>query len=86
MAVYLIALNEPDENIWETVRNMWPERHHILTDSMAFVAPEGVALTQEIADSLGMNSEGGVSGIVAELNNYGGFNRSALVEWMTKVK
>ena len=85
MAVYLIALNEPDENVWATVGNMWPKHHHILTDRMAFVAPEGVALTQEIADSLGMNSEGGVSGIVVELDNYGGFNRSALAEWIAKV-
>ena len=87
MAVYLISLNEPSPEVWEKVRENWPEgRHLILTNCMAFVAPEGIALTQEIADALGVNSEHNVSGIVAELDNYGGFNRSALVEWMNKVK
>ena len=71
---------------WVLINDRWYKRHHILTERMAFVAPEGVALTQEIADSLGMNPEGRVSGIVAELDNYGGFNRSALVEWIAKVK
>lgn len=86
MAVYLISLNKPDENAWVKVRDIWPKRHHILTDHMAFVAPEGVTLTQEIADSVGMDSEGGVSGIVVELDNYGGLNQSALVEWIAKIK
>lgn len=86
MSVYLIALNEPGDETWEKVRESWPDRHYILTDRMAFVAPDGIAVTQDIADTLGMNSEHGISGIVVELDNYGGFNRSALVEWINKVK
>lgn len=84
MAVFLISLNESNEETWEKVKGLWPDRHHVLTDRMAFVAPQGIAVTQEIADSLGMNSEHRVLGIVAELDNYGGFNQSGLVEWIKK--
>ena len=86
MSIYLIALNEPNAAAWTAVRDKWPARHYILTDHMAFVAPEGIVLTQEIADALGINSERRISGFVVELNNYSGLSRAALKEWIGKVE
>ena len=86
MAIYLISLNEASPEVWDKVRDHWPQgRHLILTDRMAFVAPQGVALTGEIAKVVGLDEVGRVSGLVVELQHYGGFNSNALVEWMGKV-
>lgn len=86
MSVYLISLNEPSDEVWDKVKNLWPGRHYLLTDRMAFIAPEGITVTQDIADQLDMNPDGGIAGIVVELGNYAGFNRAGLAEWVEKVQ
>ena len=84
MSISAIILNESNEAVWRAVRDRWPDgRHYILTDRVAFVAPEGITLTQDVADHVGMS--GDVLGIVIEFDKYHGFNHSGLWEWLDKV-
>ena len=87
MSIYLVALNQPDEGAWERLKAEWPKsRRYILTDRLAFVAPEEMSLTEDIGEIVGMNAEFDVTGFVAEIQ-YGtinGWNRQALWEWLSK--
>ncbi len=84
MAIYAVFLNDPNEEAWERVKKHWSGRHYILTDHLAFVAPEETTLTEEVASKIGMNEEEGVTGIVIESSGHFGFNSSSLWEWMRK--
>ena len=86
MTVYAVFLNEPNEEVWQTLREKWPDRHHVLTENLAFVAPHGITTTADISDSVGIGGERGVLGIVFEWHAHNGFNRGALWEWMRKVQ
>lgn len=85
MSVFAIVLNDPDERAWDSLRKQWPDRHLVVTDRLAFVAPETLTLTQDVADTLGLNQERKVLGIVIEMANRSGFNKSFLTEWLEKV-
>ena len=84
MSVYAVFLNDPNEEAWERVKEVWRERQYILTDRLAFVAPEETTLAEEIADVIGMNEEGGMVGIVIESSGHFGLNKPTLWEWMRK--
>lgn len=86
MTVYAVFLNEADETAWQVLKEKWPERHFILTNHMAFVAPEGLTLTTNIADVVGIGDETGRLGIVFEWSAHNGYNRSDLWEWLRKVQ
>lgn len=85
MTIYAIVLNEPNEAAWRQVKSEWPDRHYIVTDSLAFVAPEGFILTEDIAEAIGMDERGGVTGVVIEVTSYSGFNKPGLWEWARKL-
>ncbi len=53
---------------------------------MTLIAPEGLALTSEVANKVGINSSTGLSGSVVEFSSFSGFNQSDLWEWLTKVR
>ena len=82
MSVYLIVLHEPDPTAWERVRETWPDRCFIVNDHTAFVAPPPGVLSHSIADTLGMNGEKKVSGIVVGTETLAGFAASDAVEWI----
>jgi len=84
MSVYAIYLNEPDEDAWKALKETWPDRHFILTDCMAFAAPQGITTTSDIINAVGIGEEREVVGIVFELNANGGYNRGDLWEWLRK--
>ena len=86
MDTYAIILNDPSTFAWQAIRDAWPERHFLLTERVALVAPEGITLVDDIAERVGIGKEQEILGIVIELGNYTGFNRSALWEWMRKVQ
>ena len=52
MSIYLVALNLPNKLAWETIQTSWPVHHFILTDHLAFVAPDEPALTATIAETI----------------------------------
>ena len=87
MTVYAVFLNEPDKTVWAAVAEQWPNgRHFILTDNMAFVAPEGITTTEQVADAIGIGEGHEVLGIVFEWTAHKGFNRNSLWEWLRKVQ
>ncbi len=87
MTVYAVFLNEPSSDAWQALRKEWPNgRHFILTDHMAFVAPEGLTLTSDIAETVGISETTKRLGIVFEWVTHNGFNRSDLWEWLLKVR
>ena len=84
MSIYLVALNEPSELAWGAIQTNWPAHHFLLTDHLAFVAPDESALTSSIAETIGINAEKNVLGIVVELGNKAGYNLTSLNEWLSK--
>lgn len=86
MGTYAIFLNQPSQHAWDTIKMKWPDRHFILDDRLAFIAPEGITLTSDIAETVGVKSEEDLLGVVVEFSSYSGFNRSDLWEWLSKVR
>ena len=84
MEKYLVVLNEPNDAIWERVRQNWPN-HYILTPRVAVVATESITVAEQIAERLGMNNTEKVFGIVSRMNEYFGFNTPSLWDWLHKV-
>ena len=84
MTIYAIVLNEPDDTAWERVKSQWPHHHYIVADCLAFLAPEGPILTEEIAETVGMNDDDAITGVVIEVASYNGFNKPGLWEWARK--
>jgi len=84
MTIYAVFLNSPDEAAWQVLGEKWPDRHFILTDHMAFVAPEGITTTAQIMNAVGMGLEKGLLGVVFELAECNGLNSGDLWEWLRK--
>ena len=86
MTIYAVFLNKADAPAWQALEEAWPRRHFILNEHMAFVAPEGITTTAEIAEAVGIGEERGVLGIVFDWSAHYGFNHSDLWEWLGKVQ
>ena len=54
MSVFLIALAEPDETAWSRLRDKWPDRHRVISDTLAMVAPGGVFSAMQIKEAVGI--------------------------------
>ena len=91
MSIYLIALIQPSDEAWAALKEEWSGRYYILSDRIAFVAPnesERVIVTEDICEALGVfDSSGGANGIVAEITyaNINGYTSKSLWEWLEKV-
>ena len=86
MSTYAVYLNEPDAQAWDAIKTTWPGRYFILTDHLAFVAPEGITTTAAVAEIVGIGEERKVAGIVFDWMAHNGFNRSDLWEWLRKAQ
>ncbi len=85
MSIYLVALNKPDEGAWNRLKAKWPKpSHFIVTDQIAFVAPEEGTITEDVSGIVGMSEDHTVSGIVTRVNYnaINGWNRQAVWEWL----
>ncbi len=81
MSFYVIILDTPNEAAWETIQEHWPD--HLISDSrLAFISAEN-AVTAKIADQIGINADG-AHGIVIQMDFYGGYTSSSIVEWISK--
>lgn len=86
MSTFAIVLHAPIEDGWHALTSTWPGRSFIMDDTHAFVAPEGLTLTSDIATALGLNPNTGRTGIVLEFNSYAGLSRPDFWEWLNKVR
>ena len=59
MSTFAVYLDQPDPGAWEALRQNWPERHFILDERVAFVAPEGIVLTSDVARTVGVATDAG---------------------------
>ena len=64
MAVFALILNEPSEAAWSKLKNVYKEPcyYRILTDRIAFLSCDDITVTQDIANSLGMDESDGCIG------------------------
>ncbi|MCY4288077.1 MAG: hypothetical protein OXC63_05755 [Aestuariivita sp.] len=86
MNTYAIILNEPSTFVWQNIEENWPGReHYFLTDRIAFIVNQDFLLTGDIASSVGVSKDGGVSGLVFDTNALSGWNDNALNEWLENV-
>ena len=87
MDTYVIYLNDKSDEAWNRVKKKW-RHNHILDDRLAFVAPEDVTTTADIAEAVGMRvgeDDEGLRGVVISMGAYNGFNDRDLWEWLDKV-
>ena len=88
MSVYLVALDEPNAGAWRRLEATWPDRHLVLDDRVALVSPDGISLTEEICEAVGMSKDHLVGGFVAEVNYdaFNGWTNPRLWEWLRKYR
>ena len=71
MAVYLVAITDPSEDIWEALKTAY-DRHHLVTDTLALILVDdedtgGAVRPRDVRDKLGIQPAHRPSGIVARL-------------------
>ena len=83
MDIYAIVLNGPSETAWDRIKEKW-KNHYLVSDTLALIATEEIAITLSIAESIGINKEGGVTGIVFQVSYYSGWHDRTTWEWLAK--
>lgn len=86
MSVCLITLEEKNEQARERIREAWPKRHRLVTDTMAFVALEGISVAEDVSDAIGMNPEEDVGGFVVPLESCAGRSLGSTIKWLKKAE
>ena len=81
----MIVLDDPNRAVWGKVKEGWPNRNLLLTDRLAFIAPEKITLTREVADHLGFNNSEKIRGLVVQFDHRAGFHESRFIEWLENV-
>ena len=83
--LYLVALTEASDDAWRAMQMHYPNRHQIVSATMAFVVPDGISTAAMIKDAVGIDmSDGAPSGIVVQLdqNRCSGVLPGAVVDWI----
>ena len=86
MSVYIIALHQESASVWQQMKDTWPGRHHVITSTLAFVAPPGISTPSEVANTLGITKDDGALGFVLQMDSYSGRSFTAAVEWLRKAQ
>lgn len=86
MSVYLIALHEQSTDVQARLKTTWPSRHHFVTDTLAFVAPEGITTAVDVAKEVGMTDAEDVMGFVVAMDDYSGRSWEDAVRWLEKAR
>ncbi len=85
MAAYAIVLHEPNPDVWDRVKQFWPEHHYIVNDMLAFIAGDpSLTLTADVSAKIGFDQQHNILGVVLQISHYYGFHSNALWEWMAK--
>ena len=87
MSTYMVALVRPNEATWAKIKSEWPDRHHFVSDAIAFIAipKEGVATPSSIVKTIGISSDAkDASGVVTpiEVPGAAGTLPMAAIEWL----
>jgi len=84
MAVFLVVIDEPSEEIESRIRKHYPDCYAYHTDKHLFLIRSEKTTTGVICENLGIeNDDTVVSGAVFRMNSaYAGYTKSDLWEWL----
>ena len=85
MQIFLIALVSPHVGAWNAVRREWPNRHHIINDTLAMVSPKSGAIftSSKIEKTIGISTaDEDATGIVIPLGDHSGTLPTDAVDWI----
>ena len=86
MNTFAVYLHVPNPDVWSKIRAEWPSRHFILDDRIAAIVPEGIALTSDISQKLGIGAATAIRGLVVEISAFNGYTRADFWEWLRKIQ
>ena len=84
MAIYLIVLDNPNDSVWERIKEDWPAPDHYIHDERVATILDGKVLTADVAEKIGIGDS--VGGIVVQMDFYAGHTSARLVEWLKKIQ
>ena len=86
MNIFVVALHEPNKAVWEKLKAEY-KNSYMLTDTLALVSPEDPqTLTSAISDSLGIDPENNIVGMVFKVETYYGYQYQPVWEWLRKAQ
>ena len=87
--LYMITLVEPSDKAWNSVREAWPKEHKLVSDTLAFVALDGISTPGEVCDRIGIHfdddTESEVTGLVLLFKTdfvFSGVMPTDVVDWI----
>ena len=86
MSVYLIVAHEQSAAVWERLKTTWLSRRHPVTDTLAFVVPEGITTAVDLAKKVGITDAEDVMGFMVEMDDYSGRGWEDAVRWLEKAR
>lgn len=87
MSVYVIILESAQEQVWDKLKEEWPNHSYLMpgNPTIAFVAPPGITIESSIGRTLGINEKEDVTGLVVELSGSTyGFVAASVADWIRK--
>ncbi len=87
VSVFLIALAKPDATAWSRLRDNWPDRHRVVSDTLAMVAPDGILSAAQIKEIVGIGvGDAEPAGLVVDMPRFGlsGALDTASAQWLRK--
>jgi len=84
MAVFLVVIDEPSEEIKSRIKEHYPDCYAYHADTHLFLVRAEKTTTGQICENLGIGNDGtGVSGAVFRMNSaYAGYTKGDLWEWL----
>ena len=86
MSVYVIILESAQEEVWDKLKEEWPNHHYLMpsNSTVAFVAPPGITIESVIGQTLGIDL-GKQEGLVVEISNSTyGYVGGGVADWIRK--
>lgn len=83
MALFLIYLDEPTDEVRAALKAKWPEGYQH-DDHLYFFMADDKALTNDLMKEADIGEEGGITGIVAQAEYLVGYSDGTLAEWLRK--
>lgn len=83
--IYLIALRKPDSDVFDAIREEWPDAHHEVTDTQMLIAASnggGKSEYERIRKRLGLDEDGRFPALIVGVNSTHGYHRKALWKWL----
>lgn len=84
--LYLVALTAPSRTAWKKLEQLYPTRHHVVSGTMAFVAPDGISAVSDLGRKLGIAiGDSDPTGLVVKINDpdlYWGVLPTSAIDWL----